>query len=309
MRYLQNQEFKDEIDTNIDTDQIVAEYKSWVQREVFLLLQKERKGKLSLFRKVHAAKRGDAYYVERTNRNFQDKTGHIPDIDYFSKRTRGIQKTDLIFVTGTYATKNQENWLNNGRHFQEFANRMRKTYGRIEFIRVWESHADGYPHWHAVIRLEKELNCRKIKRTWRIIGKEYKRIKAYWDKGLSDIIALNGTHEVIAYLSKYITKSWNGDDGKHVRTLAMLWYYQKRAFSISKRFFEDCRAPAGAALFSTLHNSYQEGRWIYLGVFRSEDCEDIMASTLDMELFALRRHRKKLKIGGYKLYFENGIPL
>lgn len=309
MRSFYNEGFKADIDPNIDVDVIVENYQAWVKREVFLLLQKIRPGKKSLFRRVPAAKRGDPVYVARAKARFKDKTGHIPDYDFFSKRDRGVQRTNLIFVTMTYANQDMSNWLSNGKHFQEFANRLRSTYGKIEFLRVWESHWSGQPHSHAVIRLEKSVYCRRINGEWRVIGKEFKRIKGYWTHGISDIVALNGTREVTGYLGKYVTKAWTADEGKHVKTLAMLWYFQKRAFSFSKRFFEDCRAPPQAAALSTaLHNSYDvdlngnrvenynrfiappDPGWTYVGVFGSTECQEIIEETWEFELFQLRSH-------------------
>jgi hypothetical protein len=287
MRILHGQEFKD-ID-DVTFDEIQQQYLSWVSVEKFLVLKKSEPGKLTQWHKVHAAKRGDAYYCKRVKDKFNSKVGHIPDYEYFSKRDRGLKKTDLIFVTLTYENKDVQNWIDNSKHYAQFANRMRSAYGKIEFIRVWESHADGYPHIHAVIRLHQNIFCRRINKVWRVIGKHYIRIKSFWNYGFSDVKALNGTAEISTYLSKYITKSWNGEDGKHVLTLAMLWYYQKRAFSISKRFYEDLKQPKVADLINPLHNSYDNSRWEYVGVMSEAEFNEMVAETRAIELWMFRK--------------------
>ena len=290
MRYIQNEVFKAIDSPKIDIEDIVRDYKIWVADEKFILLQKKRDGKKSLFKKMHAAKRGDGYYCQRTENRFICRTAHVPDFEYFSARDRGLQKTDLIFVTLTYAVQDMKNWIDNGKHYQEFANRLRSMYGKIEFIRVWESHESGYPHCHAVIRLKKEIYCRKINKIWRVVSEDFNIIKGYWTHGFSDVKALNGTTDVVSYLMKYILKQ--ASDDKHTKTLAMMWLFEKRAFSISKRFFEDCRTKPPCDLIIRMHNSYQKERWEYVGCFKADEIQKLIIGTWEIELFLLRDRGK-----------------
>jgi len=275
-------------DMALSMSDIVENYESWVQREMFLVLECRKENHLTKFKKVHASKRGDAWYVERTNEKFLQKVGHIPDYEYFSKRSRDIEHTDMIMVTLTYEKQELTTWKETGNHFAEFMNRLRSKYGKIEFLRAWESHESGCPHIHCLIRHKTGFLCRKINDKWRIVGEDYETIKSYWVRGYSDVIAISSHNEAFGYIGKYITKSWNGDSGKHIKTLAMLWYFKKRCYSISKLFFNDCKIKSD--LITLMHNLYG---WSFVGVMSESEFIDLSESTRNFELELIRKDIKE----------------
>lgn len=258
-----------------DFQEIVGEYENWVAKEGVLVFHKHKASnarvekftnkKVDPFSQLiarPAAKRGNQVYVERVQRRIEQKTGHIPDFEIYDTRERATHSTDVLFITLTYGERERlslsERWESVGNDFRIFMDNMRKHYGDIEFIRSWESHQDGYPHIHLVARFRKKSFVAvsmwsKGKRQQRIVGEDFQKIKAYWTHGHSDILAVASYSEVGAYIVKYVTKA--ASDGKHILTLAMLWYFRKQSYSISKRFFEDCKPARPNALFSTLHNS------------------------------------------------------
>jgi len=115
---------------------------------------------------------------------------------------------------------------------------MRKTYGKIDVVRVFESHVSGYVHVHMVLYFhEKEWNgfrwdC-KGKIRFRVDDREV--FRRNWRGGFSDILLLQNSHAGFRYLSKYLTKcvAYEKDDVKGTRTLSMCWFFRKRSFAIS----------------------------------------------------------------------------
>lgn len=278
------------------TVSVVDDYVQWVGVDMFLTFRyKKKKKDFSKFKFLKASKRGNDVYVERTKERFREKLAHVPDYEYFSKRDKGVQRTDIVFFTLTYEKQTFDNWIEVGKHFQDFMNHIRKTYDGVEFIRVWESHQSGTPHIHGVLRLPKGVYCRKIKNKWRVIGKEFRQLKGYWTHGFSDFVALSSTNEMYWYLIKYITKAWSEEGQKHLLTLACLWHFRKHSFSFSKKFYDDAKSPKGSDLITTVRISYRDQfyEFEFMGCMTKEACEQLEKEIHNHEIWEQRVRQRE----------------
>lgn len=279
----------------LDISKVVCAYKAWVtiDKRLVFKMTKKTTGKIK-YKAVKAAMRGNEYYVERTKECLQKRIGHIPDYSFYQTTSHAVEKSPLVFVTLTYEERKlEEKWHDIGKDFNRFLSGIRREFGEAEFLRVWESHESGMPHVHVVFRLPKDLPCmaltgRSGRRTWRVIGEDRNRIRRHWKHGFSDVKSIASTDGMCSYVMKYLEKDVLGGEGeKHVLTVAMLWHFEKRAYSISRRFFEDCK-PRRPDLNIMLHNS----TWIveYLGVMWKDEAEEWIRESIQMDR-AILRHR------------------
>jgi len=65
-----------------------------------------------------------------------------------------------------------------------------------------------------------------------------KVVKRGWNHGFSDVQAVNSVRGGFTYIEKYLHKcvSVEKADSKGMKTLAMCWFFRKRAFSVSGGF-------------------------------------------------------------------------
>ena len=117
---------------------------------------------------------------------------------------------------------------------------MRRRYGKISIIRCWESQQDGYPHIHCVLLFhDAEFETFFYNGKWRVSKK--REMESLWIWGFSDMFALYSLGAGIGYVLKYVTKVNNAllsenVDRKLVLSLALMWIFRKRAFSVTKDF-------------------------------------------------------------------------
>lgn len=113
-------------------------------------------------------------------------------------------------------------------------------FGKIDVVRAWESHKYGFPHIHCALMFEKtEFVTFFYNGKWRINQKD--DISRNWHFGFVDVLSLSSIWEGVGYVVKYITKVHRvlirkRVDKKHVLTLALMWIFKKRAFSVSRGF-------------------------------------------------------------------------
>jgi len=230
--------------------------------EYIILMKQNRYTYETEIKAVKASKRGNDVYRNRVMKRF-DEILKIPDIKCFEYKDRNKKhKTNIVYITTTLerTVSLVESWEDIGVLFNKFISSLRKKYGKIYAIRVWESHKDGYPHIHVILIFEEHeftaIWYRGKKKTcWRI--QEYREIQKHWNYGWSDIRAIDSFHGGVKYLKKHITKTIIDVDKhlktkikesvkKAIRTLAMLWIFSKRAFSISRGLLD---------LIKSMHNS------------------------------------------------------
>jgi hypothetical protein len=237
---------------------------------------------------VKCAKRGNDVYQRRVKQRFsfiEDmeerrffEVGHV---------LAGTAKTPLLWITLTYDTKRcsrREAWENVGKEYNRWISALRRRYGRISAIRNFEAYSNGYPHVHAILWFhEKEwsvfahFNEKQGRMTYRI--QEKREFEDVWHEGrsFSDIEALNSVKKAVHYVKKYQMKVAEGREesigaeasrSKGVKTLAFMWLFRKRSYSLSGEF---------RGLFSRLdgdlHNSNMEKQTCLDGSLQEDTIE------------------------------------
>jgi len=204
---------------------------------------------------VKCSKRGNDVYRHRVYRRFKGLASLAEKTVFFNPKDRGgKKKTRALFVTLTYDTKRcsyAEAWRNLGVEFNRFMAYDRKKFGKVSSFRVFESSKKGYPHIHCILLFEeKEFKVFRDRRgQFRI--KEKGVVAAGWHSH-TDVQAMSSLGRGLSYLKKYLLKCIDAEnkDSKALKTLALSWLFNKRAFSISGKFRQML-----TDLIKTKHNS------------------------------------------------------
>jgi len=253
---------------------------------------------------VKCSKRGNDVYQRRIQTRFRWLNQEIPDKQFFKMRDFQVDravKTSLLWITLTWDPKKGSRifaWENLGKDFNRFISALRSKYGKISYMRVWESYESGFPHVHAIMLFESaeftvfpHWDQKEGKLTFRISEKA--EISELWHSFV-DIQAISSLRNVFTYLKKHQEKvilglsgsvqegedpiGFNVENIKGLRTLFLCWIFRKRSFSVSGDFREVL-----GDLISHLHNSNMEGQrdfegnvvreWEYdfLGVFSGSE--------------------------------------
>ncbi|MBA7538069.1 hypothetical protein ES705_30343 [subsurface metagenome] len=152
--------------------------------------------------------------------------------------------------------------------FNRYITTLREAYGRVSVIRSWEAFGNGYPHVHMVLMFhDHEFEAFFHNGVWRIQGKKGGSLEAY-NGGFTDVEALASLRGGIKYVTKYLFKihralGGGGQDPLEEEapminffeasthgdfTMALMWLFRKRAFSISGDFVEFIRTLSNSKL-------------------------------------------------------------
>ncbi len=230
---------------NPDIEAIMKQYLVWVDYVEYLIFRKENRYTYEMsWKAVKASKRGNDVYAWRLKKRIQ-KMYDLPEISFFNRKDRSKrQKTKALFITLTYRRDGRIDtaWEDVGVDYNRWISALRRKYGKIHVLRSWEAQRDGYPHIHCVLYFEDvEFETFFYKGIWRVDAK--KILSKNWHWGFTDMFALSDLGAGVGYVVKYLTKVHRTVvdgrlDRKSVLTLAMMWIFKKRAFSLS-RGFED----------------------------------------------------------------------
>ena len=287
-------------------------FSHWRDQSEYLLLKMEYVGRRKdvespIWKAMKLSKRGNDVYQRRIKTRLGWLNREIPDKKFFEIRDFQVGKdvkTSLLWVTLTWDRKRSsliEAWENLGKDFNRFISALRRKYGRISYLRVWESYESGYPHVHVVMlfhdtefsvfpwSIEKEG---KLHLVFRIQEKD--DVASFWHSHV-DIQAISSLSNVFTYLKKHQEKIILGLSGsiqegegdltgfdlenvKGLRTLFLSWIFRLRSFSVSGDFREKL-----LDLISHMRNSNMEKlqvdlfgnivpEWIYhfIGVYAGE---------------------------------------
>lgn len=266
----------------LGVDDVIELYRTWVSQDEYLLLQMTTTEPSlnasvkwdSQFIAVKCSKRGNDVYRDRVKKSLSDVLDNLSDLSFFNAKERDLMskniKTPLISVTLTYDTKRcsiYEAWDNIGKEFDRWISNLRKEFGSFSIIRTWEAFQNGYPHINAILLFDDtDFLVFRHKSKFRVRNKA--AFSQHWHSYV-DVRAVPNLKTDVSYIIKYITKELFTD--KAILTLAMLWIFRKRSFSVSKDF-----ATKMARLDSSMHNSYQlslageiltEIQWSFIGIF------------------------------------------
>jgi len=238
---------------DLDFSGLVDYYKAWRALPEFLLLHRPDdgvEGRKTIA--VKCSKRGNDVYWWRTGKRLK-RLRDLQDMEFFNWRSRGIKTTQAVFVTLTYDPKMgtvQGAWENEGILWNRWITNLRKKYGRIRYLRTWESFANGYPHVHAMLVFQDHEF-----RVMRMNGKNRVTEKAVFESSWSahvDVQACSSLRNANLYITKYLTKEFHEsseealDRSLRGLTLAMNWIFRKRSFAGSRDLAES---------IGDLHNS------------------------------------------------------
>ena len=228
---------------NPDLEKIINAFTYWSNFTEYLVFRREN---IHTFEKTYkmakAAKRGNDVYSAKLRKRL-NHLYNLPKIEFFNFKDRNrIQKTRAIFVTLTYRRdlRLDEAWEQVGSDFNRWKSAVIKAFGKVNIIRSFEAQADGYPHIHCIIVFrDYEFETFFHNGTWRISRK--RELEKYWSWGFSDMFAMYSLGAGVGYVMKYVTKVNNAllvekRNQKDVLSLALLWIFRKRAFSVSRDF-------------------------------------------------------------------------
>jgi len=224
-------------------DRVIDEFVQWSQSPQYLIFRKENiHTRQKEYKAVKASKRGNDVYSWKLGKRLK-RLYNLPDVEFFNYKDRNkTQKTRAVFVTLTYARNETlaTLWEQVGKDFNRWASAMRKRYGGIKIIRCWEAQRDGYPHIHCVLLFEEaEFKTFFYNKKWRL--SEKRELETLWRWGFCDFFALYSLGAGVGYVLKYVTKVNNAllcekPNRGLVLSLALMWVFRKRAFSVSRDF-------------------------------------------------------------------------
>lgn len=226
-----------------DLETIIQYYLDWVSCDEYLIFRKEDIRTLDKnYKAVKAAKRGNDVYSYKINKRLQH-LDNLPNIEFFNYKDRNKRhKTRAVFATFTYRRdlSLDRQWENVGSDYNRSITGLKRRYGKIDVLRCWEAQKDGYPHIHCIILFyENEFETFFYNGKWRLTEKD--ELCRNWHWGFSDVFALYSLGAGVGYVKKYVTKIHNVlRDEKPKRglvlSLALMWIFKKRAFSVTKGF-------------------------------------------------------------------------
>ena len=265
--------FREFEEYGLSVPKIVEKYSQWVSEDKYMILNRvkmktvrirdSRKSEYfnvdfpveSDYFALKCSKRGNDVYRHRVYRRFKGLASLADKTAFFNPNDRTQnKKTKALFLTLTYDTKLcslSEAWKNIGKEFNRFMSHVRKHFGKVSCCRVFEAFANGYPHIHCILLFEeKEFKVfRDKKGQFRVKEKEI--FESGWHSH-TDVKALSSLGRGLSYLKKYLLKSIDKEnkDSKALKTLALGWLFNKRAFSVSGKFRQML-----TDLIKTKHNS------------------------------------------------------
>jgi hypothetical protein len=155
--------------------------------------------------------------------------------------------TKALFVNLTFSQRGKsldDIWRNIGSLWNLFITKVRKKYGRVKTLRVWEAHGSGMPHIHAVLLFEESsFDVFRHGKKWRTNSKQ--EISDLWGFGFVDVEGIRKLGGVVSYVRKYLVKAIGRDESIPSNslipstresgdlTLSMLWTYRKQSFAVS----------------------------------------------------------------------------
>jgi len=227
--------------SRLSTNEIIGIYESWVKQKDYYVLWERGKSKGKAYL---CAKRGNDVYNFKINQKFKEieKLAYFYGDQKLFDINQSNPKTNCLFITLTYDTKLaslSESWKIISKQYNRFVSAIKRKFGKVAILRVFESFQNGYPHIHAIMLFDdfqfdvfEHWNKKGTKSTFRINQKS--DFEKYWHSHV-DITAVHTIKGALGYLTKYLKKAYD-KNSKYKLTLAMLWLHHKQAFAISGKF-------------------------------------------------------------------------
>lgn len=186
-----------------------------------------------------AVKRGNDVYIKMIKERFKPILEREPLI-FFGDW--GLKKTPMLYVTLTTDPSMVgycRGWLDFGTWFNKYVTNLKKQFKGLAFVRAWQSQENGRPHAHVILYFynhEFTAVWWPEDGTWRLPSRSRHRsaIKKAWKWGTCDIVCVQDTQKAFKDMLKYILRDLEG--GESDLTNAMVWFYRRQSFSISRGF-------------------------------------------------------------------------
>lgn len=259
-------------------------WRSYVEYIRFQLIRKNYEGmnekRLDVLK--ICSKRGNEVYRWRLKKRFKE-IGDIEEIKFFDFDDEKAE-TPCLFLTLTYDIKRcsmKEAWKNIGNEWNRYITKLRKKFGKIDVIRVWESTERGYPHIHAILYfVDRKFDILFMSDKHNVkIARIKEKVEFEGYHSFVDVFGVDSLSTALNYILKYLFKVHSENSGYKAKlTLANLWIHQKRCFSISGDFIND--------LISARHNSNSElkgqsnlkgeiiDKWVRVGFYNRDEVKE-----------------------------------
>ena len=212
---------------------------------------------------IKASKRGNDVYLWRLNKKLKAFSTSFKKQILFEDRGN-IKQTNAVMVTLTCDTNKftiYNAWKTIGYRFNKWITRMRKEYGKISYIRVWEASKKAYPHIHLIMWFhDKKLTAFRHNSKWRIDEKS--KFEKSWDSFV-DVFAFTTLWKCFKYILKYLGKNNN-------LTMELCWLLKKQSYAISGDLIEQMR---NSNLLNVEEEEFNEKiiEYTFVGIFSRED--------------------------------------
>lgn len=218
-------------------------YKEWVSTDTYIHLELIREGYDLLNMKpidysegdllVKSAKRGNTIYRDRVKTRLEPIYSVSKDISRNKDRNT---MTNSMFVTLTCDTKLYDTfadaWEGIAKDWNKFITNVRNNHGDVSYFRIFEASKRNYPHIHAILIFkDKDFPIFQHKGRTRVNPKGI--FDDFWHSNV-DVEGIRNMDGAIRYIAKYITKDM--DAMGNTDTLALMWFFRKRSYAISKSF-------------------------------------------------------------------------
>lgn len=236
------------IDGSYSVDDVVSSYRDWLSWVFYVICIRFNFSKYDYeYAFFRGLKRGDNRYSVLTCRRFERLARFGRSLVYFGYGSHGYVRGSGLHVVLEYnanLVSLSDAWLRVGVDFNRFMSHIRKLFGMVSVVRVFESHESGYPHIHVLLVFHDYVfsgySVRKHKHlVYRVFGSDFADLKGCWIHGFSDFEMIDSFSGGVRYLSKYLIKSTSASLAgvKGIRALAMCWVFHKRSFSVSGSLF------------------------------------------------------------------------
>ena len=224
--------------------EVINDYLTWLEQIFYVLVYRfnynEGEYEYGAFR---SPKRGDALYARRVMKKFNDLTFKLDSDLFYKRRDRlNIVVSRVLYLVLEYDLNRFsliESWDRCGVDFNRYMSYLRRHFGRCSIIRSYEAHESALCHINLVVLFhDRSFQGRRYKKRYRIFGDDWKKLKAGWAHGYSNVTMVDSVRGGAYYLKKYLSKSVNVEEAgsKGIKGLAMCWFMRKRSFSISGEF-------------------------------------------------------------------------
>jgi len=236
-------------------DECVNSFVAWRDSPDYLIFREELQDGSIRFRGGKARKRGNDIDLWKLNKRFQEAEKRFDSILRFERREHSTFRDNTFFFTLTYDRTN----LNIGDawgervspDYQRYVAWLRKNFGPCAVIRVFSSHADGYPHIHFIITFKDRMWGVKWhrgedgRRRLRLLRKNGPKgvdptvefLASGWKHGFIDVQGVSDTKTSFRHLLSYASgQGVDKEVKKNItddKSLALNWLFRKRSFAIS----------------------------------------------------------------------------